>query len=51
MKAFMYMLAMLSGAVSAAERLEIIDLPVGFGPEGITFGPHWTAYVSSRFGE
>lgn len=36
---------------AAAERLEIVDLPMGFFPEGITIGRDWNAYVGSLAGE
>ncbi|CAN0371531.1 unnamed protein product [Pylaiella littoralis] len=31
----------------ASARLDVIDLPLGFFPEGITNGEEWTAYVGS----
>ncbi|CAM9164405.1 unnamed protein product, partial [Hapterophycus canaliculatus] len=41
-------LAILGSAfVSASSRLDVIDLPNGFYPEGITNGEGWTAYVGS----
>lgn len=42
---------MLAGSASAEDRLEVIDLPVGFAPEGITIGRPWEAYVGSLVGE
>ena len=36
---------------SEASRLDLIDLPTGFFPEGITNGEGWTAYVGSLFSE
>lgn len=36
---------------AASSRLDVIDLPVGFAPEGITNGDEWTAYVGSIIGE
>lgn len=37
--------------VVAGKKLDVIDLPIGFLPEGITLGREWTAYVGSFFGE
>ncbi|CAM9764608.1 unnamed protein product [Ectocarpus sp. 12 AP-2014] len=34
-------------ASEASSRLDVIDLPTGFSPEGITNGEGWTAYVGS----
>ncbi|CAM9350375.1 unnamed protein product [Ectocarpus fasciculatus] len=34
-------------ASEASSRLDVIDLPTGFFPEGITNGEGWTAYVGS----
>lgn len=34
-------------AVAATSRLDIIDLPTGFFPEGITLAEEWTVYVGS----
>ncbi|CAM9696372.1 unnamed protein product [Ectocarpus sp. 13 AM-2016] len=34
-------------ASEASSRLDVIDLPTGFAPEGITNGEGWTAYVGS----
>lgn len=36
-----------SGATAASSRLDIIDLPVGFFPEGIALAEDWTVYVGS----
>lgn len=44
-------LAFLAGVTYAVDRPEVIDLPVGFRPEGITKGRDWTAYVGSLAGE
>lgn len=33
--------------VAASSRLDIIDLPLGFFPEGITLAEEWTVYVGS----
>lgn len=44
-------LMLLAGAAAAVNRLEVIDLPLGFAPEGITIGHPWEAYVGSIFGE
>lgn len=38
------------GSKASAERLDVIDLPLGFMPEGITLGEGWTAYVGHRLG-
>lgn len=45
-----FLLAVLAGAASAADRLEVIELPVGFQPESITFERDWTAFVGSLAG-
>ncbi|CAM9723592.1 unnamed protein product [Ectocarpus sp. 8 AP-2014] len=34
-------------ASEASSRLDVIDLPTGFFPEGITNGEGWTAFVGS----
>lgn len=39
------------GCAAASSRLDVIDLPLGFSPEGITNGDEWTAYVGSLIGE
>ena len=39
------------GSAAASSRLDVIDLPVGFVPEGITNGDEWIAYVGSLVGE
>lgn len=39
------------GSASASSRLDVIDLPVGFFPEGITNGDGWIAYVGSLTSE
>lgn len=36
-----------SGVAAASSRLDIIDLPVGFSPEGIALADEWTVYVGS----
>ncbi|CAN0019062.1 unnamed protein product [Ectocarpus sp. 6 AP-2014] len=36
-------------ASEASSRLDVIDLPTGFFPEGITNGEGWTAFVGSLF--
>lgn len=36
-----------SGVTAASSRLDVIDLPVGFSPEGIALAEEWTVYVSS----
>lgn len=46
----MAMLAIATSIVTASSRLDIIDLPTGFGPEGITLAEEWTVYVGS-FGD
>ena len=33
--------------VVGSSRLDVIDLPVGFFPEGIALGEGWTVYVGS----
>lgn len=38
-------------AVVAGKRLDLIDLPVGFQPEGVTLGHAQTVYVTSFTGE
>lgn len=43
-------MALLSGVVSAAERLDVISLPTGWGPEGIAIGHPWEVYVGAIFG-
>ena len=35
----------------ASSRLDVIDLPVGFRPEGITGGEEWDAFVGSTISE
>eukprot|EP00752_Nemacystus_decipiens_P012928 g11442.t1 len=35
------------GSANGSSRLDVIDLPLGFFPEGITNGDEWTAYVGS----
>lgn len=35
------------GVAAASSRLDVIDLPLGFGPEGIALAKEWTIYVSS----
>lgn len=40
-------LAIVATAVAASSRLDIIDLPLGFSPEGITLAEKWTVYVGS----
>lgn len=35
----------------ASSRLDVIDLPVGFRPEGITKGEEWDAFVGSTISE
>lgn len=46
--AFTAMLAVATAAVvGASSRLDIIDLPTGFFPEGITLAEEWTVYVGS----
>ncbi|CAM9667174.1 unnamed protein product [Scytosiphon promiscuus] len=40
-------LALWAGCVGASSRLDVIELPMGFYPEGITNGEEWTAYVGS----
>lgn len=44
-------LASLVTVASASSRLDVIDLPMGFFPEGITSGGGWTAFVGSLVGE
>eukprot|EP00903_Cladosiphon_okamuranus_P016257 g14994.t1 len=39
--------SVLVGCANASSRLDVIDLPVGFFPEGITNGDEWIAYVGS----
>lgn len=34
----------------ASSGLDVVDLPVGFMPEGITRGEDWTVYVGHRLG-
>lgn len=36
-----------SGMADASSRLDVIDLPVGFFPEGIALAEEWTVYVGS----
>ena len=38
-------------ASAASSRLDVIELPVGFNPEGIMLGDGWTVYVGSQNGE
>lgn len=40
-------LTIVATVVAATSRLDIIDLPVGFSPEGITLAEKWTVYVGS----
>ncbi|CAM9898713.1 unnamed protein product [Scytosiphon promiscuus] len=35
------------GVAAASSRLDVIDLPVGFGAEGIALAEEWTVFVSS----
>ncbi|CAM9316699.1 unnamed protein product [Ascophyllum nodosum] len=37
----------LVGSAAATSRLDVVDLPMGFSPEGITNGDEWIAYVGS----
>lgn len=39
------------GATAKSSRLDVIDLPVGFFPEGIALAEEWTVYVGSLLGE
>lgn len=39
------------GAAAKSSRLDVIDLPVGFFPEGIALAEEWTVYVGSLLGE
>lgn len=34
-------------AAFKSSRLDVIELPVGFQPEGITLAREWTAYVGN----
>lgn len=45
------LLAILVTVASASSRLDVIDLPTGFSPEGITSGGGWIAFVGSLVGE
>lgn len=45
------MLAMVETISAASSRLDVIDLPTGFFPEGIALGEEWTVYVGSLGGE
>ena len=38
-------------SADASSRLDVIDLPVGFRPEGITGGEEWDAFVGSTISE
>lgn len=38
-------------AIATSAKPDVIDLPTGFFPEGITNGEEWTAYVGSLAGE
>lgn len=40
-------LTIVATAVAATSRLDIIDLPTGFFPEGMTLAEKWTVYVGS----
>ena len=42
---------LLLGAAAGSSRLDVIQLPLGFAPEGITLGREWTAFVGSRVRE
>lgn len=43
---------LLLGPDAVRSRLDVIDLPIGFFPEGITRGDdEWTAYVGSLEGD
>ena len=44
---FAAMLTIAATVVTACSRLDIIDLPAGFFPEGITLAEEWTVYVGS----
>lgn len=47
-------LALLASLVigpAASARLDVVDLPMGWKPEGITNGKGWTAYVGSLVGK
>lgn len=45
--AFAAMLTVATVVSAASSRLDIIDLPTGFFPEGITLAEEWTVYVGS----
>lgn len=34
----------------ASSGMDVVDLPTGFMPEGITRGEGWTVYVGNRIG-
>eukprot|EP00904_Undaria_pinnatifida_P000569 jgi/Undpi1/10512/HiC_scaffold_29.g12962.m1 len=44
---FAAMLTVATVVSAASSRLDIIDLPTGFFPEGITLAEEWTVYVGS----
>lgn len=39
------------GVAAKSSRLDVVDLPVGFFPEGIALAREWTFYVGSLLGE
>lgn len=41
----------ISGATAKSSRLDVIDLPVGFFPEGIALAEEWKIYVGSLLGK
>lgn len=43
--------ALIIASATASSRLDVIDLPLGFFPEGITNGDGWIAYVGSLASE
>ena len=45
--AFKVVFAKATAVVATSSRLDIIDLPTGFFPEGITRAEEWTVYVGS----
>lgn len=44
-------LAALLGVAFGSGDLDVINLPLGFQPEGIAFGRGWTGYVGSISGK
>ena len=44
-------MASLFGVAAVTSKPDVIDLPTGFFPGGITLGEGWTVYVGSNSGD